>query len=107
MRNKKGSARSNRNASMPVLLSVDEPLMSVSDTWSDWDTGAMTPAPLPSFPAPSGAADPVADVREPAATPAHLSKWSLVSSDGRATMRLPNRFVVGRGSCCDLRLSEQ
>ena len=34
------------------------------------------------------------------------TRWSLVSSDGRATMRLPMRFMIGSGACCDLRLSE-
>lgn len=81
--------------------------MSVSNTWSDWDAGAMAPPPLPSFPARSAADTHAATAPQAAAPSAHLSRWSLVSTDGRATMRLPKRFVIGNGSCCDLRLSEQ
>jgi hypothetical protein len=33
--------------------------------------------------------------------------WSLISADGRATMRLPSAAVVGSGSCCDLRLTDE
>ena len=79
--------------------------MSASNTWNHWDAIAPTAPPLRNVSGKSDSAGPGIDDR--AVNPPTPTRWSLVSSDGRATMRLPKRFVVGSGACCDLHLSEQ
>ena len=80
--------------------------MSVSNSRKDWNNVAPSPTPLTRFLEKADAAVPDADPRA-AIHPPNPTGWSLVSADGRATMRLPTRFVVGSEACCDLRLSEQ
>jgi hypothetical protein len=38
--------------------------------------------------------------------PGEFVQWTLVSEDGRASMRLRDAMVIGAGECCDLRLLE-
>ncbi len=79
--------------------------MSASNTWNHWDAIAPTAPPLRSLS--PGKSDAGLGIDDRAVNPPTPTRWSLVSSDGRATMRLPKRFVVGSGACCDLHLSEQ
>ena len=44
--------------------------------------------------------------RAPPPPTEYADAWSLVSRDGRASMRLPCAIVVGSGACCGLRLSD-
>ncbi|HTK98679.1 MAG TPA: FHA domain-containing protein [Pseudomonadales bacterium] len=79
--------------------------MSVTNAQNDRDAIApSTAAPVSGCAGMPDSGVPSTD--DPEIKSAGPTRWSLVSHDGRATMRLSMRFVIGSGSCCDLCLSD-